>query len=62
MEKGFFKRDPGMCEKCVELDDTIDRFERLSRMITDEQTLRGLKQAIGRMEAEKAALHLERAW
>ena len=59
MEKGFFKRDAGMCEKCVELDDTIDRFERLSRMITDEQTLRGLKQAIGRMEAERA-LHLER--
>jgi hypothetical protein len=59
MEKGFFKRDPGMCEKCVELDDKIDRFERLSSTITDEQTLRGLKQAIGRMEAERA-LHLER--
>jgi hypothetical protein len=60
MEKGFFKRDAGMCEKCVELDDKIDHCERLSSTITDEQTLRGLKQAIGRMEAERAALHLER--
>jgi predicted nucleic acid-binding Zn-ribbon protein len=59
MEKGFFKRDPRMCEKCVELDEKIDHYERLSSMITDEQTLRALKQAISRMEAEKAALHPE---
>jgi hypothetical protein len=49
-----------MCEKCIELDDKIIRYERLSSMITDERTLQGLKQAISRMEAEKAALHPER--
>jgi hypothetical protein len=50
-----------MCEKCIELDDEIGHYERLSSMITDEQTLRGLKQAIERREAEKAALHPEQA-
>jgi hypothetical protein len=49
-----------MCEKCIELDDKIGRYERLSSMITDEQTLRGLKHAINCMEVEKAALHPER--
>ena len=49
-----------MCEKCIELDDKIGHYERLSSMITDEQTLRGIKQAIDRLAAEKAALHSER--
>jgi hypothetical protein len=60
--KGFFaKRDPGMCEKCIELDDKISHYERLSSMITDEQTLRNLKQAVECLEAKKASLHPERA-
>jgi len=49
-----------MCEKCMELDDKIGHYEQLSTRITDEQMLRGLKQALSRLEAEKAALHPER--
>ena len=49
----------GMCEKCVELDAKIDRYERLARMITDEQALAAIGQEIERANAEKAALHPE---
>jgi hypothetical protein len=44
-----------MCEKCIELDDKIYRYGRLSKMITDERTLQALKQAISRMEASAAS-------
>jgi hypothetical protein len=52
---------PGMCEKRIELDDKISHYKQLSRMITDEQTLRSLKQAVECLEADKASLHPERA-
>jgi hypothetical protein len=48
-----------MCEKCVELDAKIDRYEGLARMITDEQALAAIGQEIERANAEKAALHPE---
>jgi hypothetical protein len=49
-----------MCEKCIKLDDKIDHYKRLARMITDEQFLYGMMQGIERAKAEKAALHPER--
>jgi hypothetical protein len=49
----------GMCEKCVELDAKIDRYQRMARMITDQRTLDGIAKAIEEANAEKAALHPE---
>ena len=49
----------GLCERCVELDAKIERYERLARMITDEQALAAIGQEIERANAEKAALHPE---
>jgi hypothetical protein len=48
-----------VCEKCVELDAKIDRYERLARTITDEQALAAIGQEIERANSEKAALHPE---
>ena len=48
-----------MCEKCVELDEKIGRYESLSARINDQQTLDGIKKLIERMQAQKAALHRE---
>jgi hypothetical protein len=46
-----------MCEKCIEIDKTIDRYRRISRSITDELTLDRAKEVIVDLEAQKAALH-----
>jgi len=48
-----------MCDKCVELDGKIERYQRLSSRITDQPTLDGIKELIARMMAQKAALHPE---
>lgn len=48
-----------MCEKCVELDGKIEHYERLSKGITDQAMLDGIKWLIERAETEKAALHPE---
>jgi hypothetical protein len=50
-----------MCEKCVELDEKIEHYRRLSSGITDQATLEGIKKLIGQMQAQKAALHPERS-
>ena len=48
-----------MCDKCVELDKKMLRYERLSSAITDQRTLDGIKELIKRMKAQQAALHPE---
>ena len=48
-----------MCEKCVEIDDRIDRYLRLSQSVNDQRTLAGIVMLIEKLEAEKAALHPE---
>jgi hypothetical protein len=48
-----------MCEKCIELDKKIWRYERLSSGMTDQLTLDGIKELIKRMRAQQAALHPE---
>jgi hypothetical protein len=50
----------GMCEKCIELDAKIDRYEQFARLVTDQRTLDGIAKIIEEANAEKAALHPER--
>jgi hypothetical protein len=50
-----------MCEKCVELDRKIEHYRLLASRITDQPILDGIKHLIERMQAQKAALHPERA-
>jgi hypothetical protein len=48
-----------MCEKCVELDNKIKHYSRLSSLITDQQMIEQLGLFIEKLRAEKAALHPE---
>jgi hypothetical protein len=48
-----------MCEKCVELDERIERFSRISRGITDQRTVDTIRSLIEKLRAGKAALHSE---
>jgi hypothetical protein len=48
-----------MCEKCDELDRRIERYRRLSKIITDEVTLAAIAELIARHEARKRELHPE---
>jgi hypothetical protein len=51
--------EPAMCEKCLEIDARIERYQRLSSGITDQATLDGIKQLIEQAAAQKTALHPE---
>ena len=48
-----------MCEKCVEIDEKIERYQRVSSGINDQLTIDGIKKLIEQMKAEKVALHPE---
>jgi hypothetical protein len=48
-----------VCDKCGELDGKIEHYQRLCSIITDQQTLDGLKALIEKMRTDKAALHPE---
>jgi hypothetical protein len=48
-----------MCDRCVEIDDRIEHYLHLARMIDDKDALEGIKQLIEQMNAEKTALHPE---
>jgi hypothetical protein len=50
-----------MCEECVALDDKIDHYHLLARMISDERALAAIGQEIERAKAEQAALYPEPA-
>ena len=49
-----------MCKKCQEFDEKIAHYRRIEANMTDELTLKGIKQLIGEATAGKAALHPER--
>jgi hypothetical protein len=49
-----------MCEKCVELDEKIGRYRRISDSINDPITIERINQLIADTEAQKAALHPEK--
>ena len=53
-------RDRNVCKTCIELDQKIEEYARLSRAITDEWLLDRIAQAIERAKAHKAALHPEK--
>jgi hypothetical protein len=46
-----------MCDKCDEIDKAIERYQRITRSISDDLTLERAKQLIAEMQAQKAALH-----
>jgi hypothetical protein len=46
-----------MCEKCKELDQRIEHYQRLCQSITDEPTIDRFKEAIGNLVVQKLALH-----
>jgi hypothetical protein len=48
-----------MCEKCVEIDKTIERYRRIQRTIPDQVTVDRTKELIAELVAQKAALHPE---
>jgi hypothetical protein len=52
--------DPGMCDKCIELDKKIEHYRQLAERVRDPLLTEGVGQLIEGMEAQKAALHPER--
>ena len=67
----FFKPNEGcavpfewgrpMCDKCDELDKTIERYRRILLSIGDQVTVDRTKELIAELQAKKAALHPEQA-
>jgi hypothetical protein len=51
-----------MCDKCIELDDKIEHYERISVSINDQLTIDRIKKLVEQMKAQKAALHPEREY
>jgi len=49
-----------MCDKCVEIDVKIRRYQNILRSITDQATIGGAKRLIVELQAQKAVLHPER--
>jgi hypothetical protein len=50
-----------MCEKCVEIDKTIERYRRILLAISDPITIDRTKDLIADLQAQKAAFHPEQA-
>lgn len=48
-----------MCDKCIQLDEKIEHYERLASGITDQLTLERLRELVRQMRAQKTALHPE---
>lgn len=50
-----------MCDKCIEIDMKIERYQRILHAIGDQITIDRTKELIAALEAQKAALHPEQA-
>ena len=50
-----------MCEKCVEIDKTIERYRRILLSIGDQITIDRTKEMIADLVDQKAAFHPEQA-
>ena len=46
-----------MCERCVEFDAKIERYNRIAGYLTDQLTIERIKMLVNELAAEKAALH-----
>jgi hypothetical protein len=50
-----------MCDQCKAIDKRIGRYREIAARVTDTQTLDGIGMLIAKLEADKKALHPERA-
>lgn len=48
-----------MCEKCDEIDKTIERYRRIKEKILDEAFVERATELIAELESDKAKLHPE---
>ena len=48
-----------MCERCKALDAKIERYQHISKWLTDKQILENLRALIADYEAEKKVLHTQ---
>jgi hypothetical protein len=48
-----------MCDKCIQIDEKIERYESLTSGITDQLTLDRIRELVREMRAQKIALHPE---
>jgi hypothetical protein len=46
-----------MCDKCVGIDQAINRFRGITRSISEQLTVARAKEVIGELETLKAGLH-----
>lgn len=46
-----------MCEKCVEIDEKVDRYRSLASRILDSLTIEGIEALIAELLALKEQLH-----
>jgi hypothetical protein len=53
-------RGCGMCDKCVELDGKIERYERMRLLIADQVTVDRIKELVAEMKARKAEFHADK--
>jgi hypothetical protein len=53
--------DRTMYDKCVELDQKIERYRELSQSATDQPTIDRFKELIGELFDQKVALHTKPA-
>jgi hypothetical protein len=49
-----------MCNQCVEIDKTIERYRNIQGSINDRKTSDGVEKPVANLEAKTAALHPER--
>ena len=45
-----------MCDKCNEIDKTIERYRRIKERITDQTFIERAEELIAQFEADKAAI------
>jgi hypothetical protein len=48
-----------MCDRCAELDEKIEHYQKLASAISDRQTIEAIASLIKHMDAQKAQLHPE---
>ena len=48
-----------MCDKCDDIDKTIERYRQIKERIADQALVDRAKQLIAELETDKAALHPE---
>jgi|EndMetStandDraft_4_1072995.scaffolds.fasta_scaffold413364_2 hypothetical protein len=49
-----------MCEKCVEIDEKMVRYQRLAEAVRDQRTTEAADELLARLRAVRRALHPEK--